>query len=105
MDAVALLSSLSQVPSCIKSHIRGSSVQNAKVRLPYLFIGVLGASLVYSLSKPCGSLVGYKLEHKTCEILAAERLRLMRFDNRLIIDSFQEDICIIDEREVVWRGL
>ena len=28
------------------------------------------------------------LEHKTCDILAAERLRLMRFDNRLIIDSF-----------------
>ena len=33
-----------------------------------------------------------ELEHKTCDILAAERLRLMRFDNRLIIDSFQEDI-------------
>ena len=30
-----------------------------------------------------------KVEHKTCDILAAERLRLMRFDNRLIIDSFQ----------------
>ena len=29
------------------------------------------------------------LEHKTCDIFAAERLRLMRFDNRLIIDSFQ----------------
>ena len=27
----------------------------------------------------------YKLEHKTCDILAAERLRLMRFENRLII--------------------
>ena len=25
--------------------------------------------------------VGYKLEHKTCDILAAERLRFMRFDN------------------------
>ena len=47
----------------------------------------------------------YIVEHKTCDIFAAERLRLMRFDNRLIIDSFQEDICIIDEREVVWRGL
>ena len=32
---------------------------------------------------------GLKVEHKTCDILAAERLRLMRFDNRLIIDSFQ----------------
>ena len=30
-----------------------------------------------------------RVEHKTCDILAAERLRLMRFDNRLIIDSFQ----------------
>ena len=37
---------------------------------------------------------GCKLEHKTCDILAAERLRLMRFDNRLIIDSFQEDIWV-----------
>ena len=37
----------------------GSGVQNADGRLPYLFIGVLGASLVYSLSKPCGSLVGH----------------------------------------------
>ena len=35
------------------------------------------------------------VEHKTCDILAAERLRLMRFDNRLIIDSFQEVICIL----------
>ena len=32
---------------------------------------------------------GRVVEHKTCDILAAERLRLMRFDNRLIIDSFQ----------------
>ena len=35
------------------------------------------------------------VEHKTCDFLAAEQLRLMRFDNRLIIDSFQEAICII----------
>ena len=35
------------------------------------------------------------VEHKTCDILAAERLRLMRFDNRLIIDSFQEAMCIL----------
>ena len=34
----------------------------------------------------------YLLEHKTCDILAAERLRLMSFDNRLIIDSFQKAI-------------
>ena len=27
--------------------------------------------------------------------MAAERLRLMRFDNRLIIDSFQKAICIL----------
>ena len=39
--------------------------------------------------------IAWYLEHKTCDILAAERLRLIRFDNRLIIDSFQEDICII----------
>ena len=32
---------------------------------------------------------GCAQEHKTCAISAAERLRLMRFDNRLIIDSFQ----------------
>ena len=35
---------------------------------------------------------GLILEHKTCDILAAERLRLMSFDNRLIIDSFQKAI-------------
>ena len=39
--------------------------------------------------------IGSELEHKTCDILAAERLRLMRFDNRLIIDSFEEHICIL----------
>ena len=38
---------------------------------------------------------GSTIEHKTCDILAAERLRLMRFDNRLIIDSFQKVICIL----------
>ena len=41
------------------------------------------------------SKVGFVLEHKTCTILAAERSRLMRFDNRLITDSFQEAICIL----------
>ena len=34
----------------------------------------------------------FALEHR---ILAAERLRLMRFDNRLIIESFQKAICIL----------
>ena len=38
---------------------------------------------------------GLTLEHKTYDILAAERLRLMRFDYQLIIDSFQEAICIL----------
>ena len=33
------------------------------------------------------------LEHKTCDILVAERLRLMRFDNRLIIDSLRVAFC------------
>ena len=49
-----------------------------------------GAKIVIKLSSST-----YLLEHKTCDILAAERLRLMRFDNRLIIDSFQEAICIL----------
>ena len=40
-------------------------------------------------------LKGFVVEHKTCDILAAERLRLMRFDNRLIIDYFQKAICIL----------
>ena len=35
-----------------------------------------------------------RLEHKTCDILAAERLRLMGFANRLIIDSFHEAIYV-----------
>ena len=37
----------------------------------------------------------YKLEHKTCDILAAERLRLRRFDNRLTIDAFQNAVNIL----------
>ena len=36
---------------------------------------------------------GLKLEHKTCNILAAERLQLMIFDNRLIIDSLKAAHC------------
>ena len=36
----------------------------------------------------------YVLECKTCDILAAEQLRLMRFDNLLIIDSFQKAIYV-----------
>ena len=32
-------------------------------------------------------------EHKTCDILAAERLQLMRFDNQLIIDSLKVMCC------------
>ena len=37
---------------------------------------------------------GFILEHKTCDILAAERLQLMRFDNRLIIvDSLKVARC------------
>ena len=39
-------------------------------------------------SKKCFG--GLWLEHKTCDILAAERLRLMIFDNRLIIESFHK---------------
>ena len=37
---------------------------------------------------------GLGLEHKTCDILAAERLRLMIFDHRLIIESFQKAIYV-----------
>ena len=36
-----------------------------------------------------------QVEHKTCDILAAERLRLMRFDNGLIIDSLKVECCSI----------
>ena len=35
------------------------------------------------------------LEHKTCDLLAADQLRLMRFVNRLIIDSFQNTVNIL----------
>ena len=35
------------------------------------------------------------LGHKTCDFLAAERLRLVRFVNRLIIDSFQNAVNIL----------
>ena len=43
----------------------------------------------------CHATCQYLLEHKTCDILAAERLRLMSFDSRLIIDSFQKPVCIL----------
>ena len=36
-----------------------------------------------------------KLEHKTCDILAAERLWFMIFDNWLITESFQKAICML----------
>jgi len=38
---------------------------------------------------------GFKLELITFEILAAERLRLMAFDNRLIIDCFANVVNIL----------
>ena len=41
-----------------------------------------------------------QLEHKTCDILAAERLRLLRFDNRLIIDFFQKAIYVYTQMVV-----
>ena len=43
------------------------------------------------VSRQCGS----KLELITFEILAAERLRLMAFDNRLIIDCFANVVNIL----------
>ena len=39
------------------------------------------------------SICDSKLKHKTCNILAAERLQLMIFDNRLIIDSLKAAHC------------
>ena len=54
---------------------------------------VIGACSVHPLSYSC--LLLLHLEHKTCDILAAERLQLMIYDNRLIIDSFQEALCIL----------
>ena len=44
-----------------------------------------------------------RLEHKTCDILAAERLRLMSFENRLIIDSFQKAIRIVYTQMVIFH--
>ena len=41
------------------------------------------------------SLALYALELITFEILAAERLRLMGFDNRLIIECFANDVNIL----------
>ena len=42
-----------------------------------------------------GVLCGANRYRKNCDILAAERVRLMRFDNWLIIDSFQNDSNIL----------
>ena len=39
--------------------------------------------------------IGWRLELITFEILAAERLRLMGFDNRLIIDCFANIVNIL----------
>ena len=55
----------------------------------------LAPCIVYSVTCTICEDNVFTLEHKTCDILAAERLRLMRFDNRLIIDSFQKAICIL----------
>ena len=47
------------------------------------------------LASGYGFQVGRKLELITFEILAAERLRLMGFDNRLIIDCFANVVNIL----------
>ena len=44
------------------------------------------------------SVFGYRVELITFEFLAAERLRLMEFDNRLIIDCFANVVNI-----VIWQ--
>ena len=41
-------------------------------------------------------MTGKKLEPITFEILAAERLGLMRFTNRLIIDYFANVVCTVN---------
>ena len=71
---------------------------------PYLFHTICSPWFLGSIKSKdlhmCGSChqirrIRFPLEHKTCDILAAERLRLMSFDNRLIIDSFQKAIWIL----------
>ena len=37
----------------------------------------------------------FVLEHKTCDIFAAELLRLMRFDDRLFIDLLRNAVNIL----------
>ena len=73
---------------------RAVGVRYLGVRAPRP-IGCVSDESPYFSSVFFGTLCDSPLEHKTCDILAAERLRLMRFDNRLIIDSFQEAICIL----------
>ena len=46
----------------------------------------------------------YSVEHKTCDILDAERLRLLRFDNRLIIDSLKVVFCSRVKKENIAKG-
>ena len=45
---------------------------------------------------------GYGLEHKTCDVSAAERLQLMRFDNRLIIciDSLKNAVLYMTQLQM-----
>ena len=61
----------------------------AKVKLSDKTELVKEISIKIKLDKNLSSAeTGYTLELITFEILAAERLRLMAFDNRLIIDCF-----------------
>ena len=80
----------SSVKSLFQTDLRRQLTKMGLPRMNHACLVNFLLQTIFALS--CG---GFPVEHKTCDILAAERLRLMRFDNRLIIDSFQEAVCLL----------
>ena len=88
-----MINRLSNLINCNRSAAKISQVLCSNNNRPETY-----EKLTWNLEKPqktslepsklTWNCTGWLLEHKTCDILAAERLRLIRFDNRLIIDSF-----------------
>ena len=79
----------------IDSEVRNMNPITFYFILPFLFLLVLKYGLIFILHLINAALIVFLQEHITCDILAAERLQLMRFDNQLIIDSFQKAIYIL----------
>ena len=60
--------------------------------------------LLYELATTLTIYFTWWIEHKTCDIIAAERLQLMRFDNRIIIESLKL-VCFSSESIVCHKTM